>query len=155
MPKPLFLLALVLGLGSCAPLTVWHKPGGAVAEMERALTACEVTALRQVPRDIRRRYTPPTRAPYTACDGTGHCWTTWRVVSPGRWESWDANEGLRSRVARQCMMDKGYRRVEVPACDPEITRATDLAVTRVMPPLTSQSCAIRFKTGRWQIVTPE
>ena len=72
-------------------------PQAQVARMDRDETACEVTALRQVPPDLRSRYIPPTYSPYQICNALGHCSWHQRLVSPGRWERYDANEGLRAQ----------------------------------------------------------
>ena len=148
------LLAAVFA-ASCTPLKIYYQEGETVARLDRDELACETAALRQVPADIRTRYIPPTYAPYQVCSPAGYCRTYDRIISPGRYERYDANRGLRARVTEQCMADKGYIRASIKRCDPETTRTTELSVTQVMPPLSAQSCAIRFKTGRWQIVTPE
>lgn len=147
-------LAAAAMLCGCAPLSIYYKEGETVARMDRDETACEVTALRQVPPDLRSRYIPPTYSPYQVCNALGHCSWRQRLVSPGRWERYDANEGLRARVATQCMADKGYARTKIKRCDAETTRAVTIRATQVLPPLNEGSCAIRLKSGRWQIVTP-
>ncbi|WP_299842811.1 hypothetical protein [uncultured Roseovarius sp.] len=147
-------LAASFFLTSCAPLQIFYKEGETVARMERDQTTCEVSALRQVPTDIRSRYIPPVYEPYQYCHGYGHCYWRHQLISPGRYERYDANEGLRSKVSDQCMADQGYARAKIKRCDTATTRATRLRATQVLPPLTAQSCAIRLKSGRWKIVTP-
>lgn len=151
--KKTIIAACVFAAG-CAPLHLYYKEGETVARMERDEIACETTALRQVPADIRRRYIPPTYQNYKVCPSVGHCHWHRRLVSPGRWESYDANLSLRLRVTEQCMADKGYVRTKIKRCDTTTTRATTLRATRVLPPVSEASCAIRLKSGRWQIVTP-
>ena len=53
------------------------------------------------------------------------------------------------------MGDKGYVKASIKRCDAQTTRATPLRATQVLPPITANSCAIRLKSGRWQIVTPD
>ncbi len=145
--------ACILAAG-CTPLHLYYKEGETVAQMDRDETVCETTALRQVPADIRRRYIPPTYQNYKVCHSVGHCRWHQRLISPGRYESYDANLSLRTRVTEQCMADKGYVRTKIKRCDTATTRATTLRATQVLPPVSAQSCAIRLKSGRWQIVTP-
>ncbi len=149
-----FSSAALIAMTACAPLQTFYKEGETVARLDRTLTTCKVNALAQVPTDIRRRYVPPTYAPYRICRGHGHCYWHHRILSPGRYEEYDANLSLRRTVTGQCMADKGFMRASIPPCDAEVTRNTDLKATQVMPPLTAKSCAIRLKSGRYQIVTP-
>lgn len=141
-------------LAACAPLELFYKEGETVSQMARDELACETTALRQVPADIRTRYIPPTYQPYKICNGYGHCYWHQRLLSPGRYETYDANAPLRTRATQQCMGEKGYVPTKIKRCDSATTRTTALRATQVLPPLSSNSCAIRLKSGRWQIVTP-
>ena len=154
-PVSLLLVPLVpLLLSGCAPLSLYYKEGESVARMEQTQTACAVAARKDVPPDIRTRYIPPTYMPYQSCTANGQCHTHYRILTPGRVEQYDAAEALRGKVEGQCMAARGYARVSVPQCDAETTRATVLRATQTLPPLTRDSCAIRLKSGRWQIVTP-
>ncbi len=147
--------ALLTFLAACAPLTVYYKQGASVAAMEQTLNDCKISALRKVPPRILTRYIPPTKAPYTHCDAAGNCYTFYRIISPGRYERYDANEGLRLKTERLCMAGAGYEKVSIKECDPaRIENARPLTATRTFPPLTEASCAIRLKSGRWKIVTP-
>lgn len=147
------LSALVL-LGACAPLNIYYKDGADVAQSEANLTRCQVSALAQVPRDMRTRYIPARYAPYSTCNAGGYCYRRHRMISPPRTETYDANVNLRDKVVGQCMAMAGYRPVSVPQCDAETTRTTPLAATQTLPTLTPKSCAIRLKSGNWQIITP-
>ena len=149
-------IALTAGflLASCAPLQIYYKEGETVARMDRDQTTCEVSALRQVPADIRSRYIPPVYDRYRICHANGYCRWHSRLISPGRFESYDANAPLRGKVADQCMADQGYVKARIKRCDASTTRATPMRATQILPPLTAKSCAIRFRSGRWQIVTP-
>ncbi len=140
---------------ACAPLQLYYKEGETVARMDRDETGCEVTALRQVPADIRTRYIPPQYQHYKVCHGAGYCHWQRRMISPGRYESYDANLPLRTSVTEQCMADKGYVRTSIKRCDAATIEATALHATTVLPPISENSCAIRLKSGRWQIVTPD
>ena len=131
----------------------WAPPGPRVVRSSPDLGRA-AAPLRQVPADIRTRYIPPRYQNYKVCHSVGHCHWHQRLISPGRYESYDANVSLRTRVTEQCMADKGYVRTKIKRCDTATTRATTLRATQVLPPVTAQSCAIRLKSGRWQIVTP-
>ena len=142
-------------LAACAPLTVYYKQGASVAAMERTLNKCKITALRKVPPRILTRYIPPTTAPYTRCDASGNCYTFQRVITPGRYEHYDANESLRFETERICMAGAGFEKVRIKECESaQVQAARPLSATRTFPPLTEASCAIRLKSGRWKIVTP-
>lgn len=149
-----FLICLVLTLAGCLPTNVYYREGAPVSGVERDRTQCDVNALREVPVRTLTRYIPPTYSYRQICNGTGACRTIRVVVSPGRWERYDANEGLRARVAKQCMADQGYQKVSLKPCPPEVVEATVITATRVQPPLTENSCAIRIKGGKYQIVNP-
>ena len=149
----LTLPALVL-LAACAPLNIYYKEGADVAQSEANLTQCQVSALAEVPRDIRTRYIPAQYMPYSTCTAGGYCYRRYRMISPPRSESYDANANLRDKLVRQCMAMAGYRPVSLPRCDAETVRTTVLAATKTLPALTPESCAIRLESGNWQIVTP-
>lgn len=143
-----------LMMSGCLPTTVYYREGAPVSGIERDRTACDVAALREVPVRTLTRYIPPTYSYRQVCNGAGNCRTVRVLLSPGRWESYDANEGLRARVAKQCMADQGYQKVSLKPCPPEVVEATVITATRVQPELTENSCAIRIKGGKYQIVNP-
>ena len=149
-------IALASGflLSACAPLELYYKEGETVAQMERDELQCQTASLRQVPTDIRQRYIPPTYQSYKVCNALGHCHWHRRLLSPGRFESYDANVGLRTRVTQQCMADRGYIPTKIKRCDTSTKRETSPEITRVLPPVSDATCAIRLKSGRWQIVSP-
>ena len=150
----LILLASAVFLAGCFPLSLYYKEGVEVSRIDSDLARCGVFALREVPRDIRRRYIPPVYDYRRYCNSLGQCTTRRVLIHPGRWESYDANEGLRSTVQTQCMADRGYAKVRVKACSPSVIEQTQITSTRVLPPLAPNSCAIRIKGGKYQIVTP-
>ncbi|MEQ6247965.1 hypothetical protein ABMC89_03645 [Sulfitobacter sp. HNIBRBA3233] len=145
--------ALLLGLAACAPLETNYKPGVSVTTLNRDQTQCDVAALRDVPvaTQVRRlppQYVPPRRE----CSKDGKCITTQGYYLPGEIRSYDANAPLRARAAQQCMADKGYARVSIPACPAEVAQAAPQAATVQLPPLTENSCVIRNRDGSIQIV---
>jgi hypothetical protein len=150
-----FLSLAGLGLMACAPLNTYYKPGVAVSLLQRDTTACEVRALRKVPastqvRRIPAEFVPPVKE----CNGAGEC----RVIRPGFYipgevETFDPNDGLRRRVERQCMADKGYAPVSIPPCPENVARNTPAKATKRLPQLNSNSCVIRNQDGSFQIVT--
>lgn len=149
------LLCAALLFSACAPMALYYRPGVPVARMQADTTRCEVRALREAPVATRIRQYPPRYIPARRiCNSAGECWTR-----PGYWVEGpiyteDANAGLRARVMRLCMAEKGYDPVTLPPCPAEIRRATPPAATRVLPRLTAQACVIRNNDGTWQIVTP-
>ena len=137
----------------CAPLTTYYQPGKAVTTLNRDTTACAVSALRDVPASTQVRRIPPTFVPARrACDSAGNCTITPGYYIPGEVISYDPNDGLRKRVERQCMADKGYSTVSIPACPENVARAAPVATTRVLPALGPKACVIRNRDGSFQIV---
>lgn len=145
------LLALLAG---CAPLSLYYKQGAPVQRLNAELGACTQEGLREIPVDTDTRFIPGQQTPQTFCDAAGQCQTIWVKITPDRVETYDANEGLREDYVQACMARRGYAPVRLPACSDAVVRATPLAPTRVLPPLSAESCAIRLKTGQYQIVTP-
>jgi len=148
---PLLLLPVLLA--SCAPLSIYHKPGVSVARMERDTLDCEVSALRAAPVATQVRREPPTFVPARqVCDAAGNCRT-----QPGYWVQGaiytvDVNAPLRARVEDQCMIDKGYSPVTLPACSQAVAQSLPAARTVTLPPLGPNSCVVRNQSGSWQIV---
>ena len=154
--RPLFLCAPVaLGLlVGCAPLQTYYKPGVALGTLERDTRRCEVQALRDVPATTRIRREPPIFVPgRRICDAQGQCSTTPGYFVPGRVETYDPNAGLRLRVERQCMADKGYAPVSIPQCPDAVAAAAPPGATTRLPQLTENSCVIRNSDGSFRIVT--
>lgn len=152
----LYLISLIplLGLAACAPLETYYRPGVSVSAMQRQTTNCEVSALRDVPVSTQIRRTPPQYIPHRRiCNSEGKCRSRGGYYMPGEIYSYDANAGLRGRVERQCMADKGYVPVSIPPCPDNVSRAAPAGATRILPQLTSKSCVIRNRDGSFQIVT--
>ncbi|WP_135505563.1 hypothetical protein [Roseovarius aestuariivivens] len=152
--RVLLILAACALLSGCLPVPLYYREGAAVAQIDAAETRCRVAALREVPEARRTRYIPPTYSYPTTCNAAGVCRTTPILISPGRWETYDANEGLRAETAKLCMAEKGYARIRLKPCAPAVIEATRLTATQVQPALTARSCIIRLNTGRYKIVTP-
>ncbi len=155
MKMRLILAAAALALSACAPLSIYHRPGVTVAQMQADRTECEVRALRDAPVATRIRRNPPIFEPARQyCDSRGNC-----VFRPGYWREGaiyteDVNRGLRARVQDMCMGQRGYRPVTVPRCSASVASAAPRTPTRTLPALAPNSCAIRYDDGSWQIVTP-
>ena len=141
-------------LSGCLPLSVYYREGVEVSRIEQDRTACDVQALQEVPKRILTRYIPPTYSYRQRCNAAGACKTVRILLSPGRWERYDANEGLRARAAAACMAGKGYAKVKLKPCPPDVVEETAITATRVQPRLTANSCVIRIRGGKYQIVTP-
>jgi len=148
-------LLLTLGvLSACLPLNLYYKEGTPVDRLNRDEANCSLEAAKAVPIDNRTRYIPGHEVPRTTCDAAGNCHTYWVQITPDRIETYDANEDARATYSEQCMIAKGYERVRLPACSSDVVESTQLARTRVLPPIGSNSCAIRLKGGGWQVVNP-
>jgi hypothetical protein len=150
--RVVFLAALTL-LAACAPLSIYHRAGTPVAQMQSDTVDCEVSALRQVPVATQVRREPPEFVPpRQVCDSAGNCYTR-----PGYWiegaiYTVDANEGLRARVQDQCMIAKGYAPVTLPVCSQAVAQSVPVARTVTLPPLGPNACVVRNQGGTWQIV---
>ena len=145
-------LALLV-VGACAPLQTYYKPGASVSMLNRDTTACEVKALRDVPPSTLTRRKPPVFvAGNRVCNAAGQCAVTPGYYVPGGFETYDPNDGLRLRVERQCMADKGYAPVSIPPCPDSVKNAAPVRATTTLPTLTQSSCVIRNSDGTFQIV---
>lgn len=155
MQHRLFLaLVSVIGLSSCASLETYYKPGGSVAQLNRDTLACEVQALRDVPQSTVLRRKPPIFVQgKKVCNADGACTTAPGYYIPGGVEQYDPNADLRLRVERQCMADKGYAPVSIPACPDAVAKAAPPRATTRLPKLTEGSCVIRNSDGTFQIVS--
>ncbi|GFE50179.1 hypothetical protein So717_19320 [Roseobacter cerasinus] len=148
----LILSAVVLS--SCAPLSIYHREGVAVSRMQSDLLSCEITALANVPVNNQIRQEPPVYVPARRhCDSSGACTTRGGYFREGRIFTVDLNADLRERAEVQCMAERNYTPVTVPNCPSAVFRAAPKASTQVLPRLRSNSCAIKYRDGTWQIVT--
>ena len=147
---PFLLLMLA---SACAPLTIWHRAGAGVAEMERAADACRVAALRDAPVATQVVQAPPVFIPpRQICNAAGACYTEGGYFVPGPVSTVDPNAALRSRLVSRCMADRGYAPVSVPPCPASVKAAAPPRATDVLPTITARSCVIRYDDGSWQIV---
>ncbi|MEM8803323.1 MAG: hypothetical protein AAFX07_12085 [Pseudomonadota bacterium] len=151
--KIVILSTLAIGLTGCGPLPLYYKEGEKVSQIDTILTQCRVESLAKVPVAERRRYIPPVFAHRTFQAKDGTHFTRRVLVQRGGFETFDANEGLREEVTDQCMVTNGFQQVRIPKCDGSLTRATTIRATEVLPPLTTESCAIRIRDGKFQIVS--
>lgn len=150
MTRASALLAACLTLSVCAPLSIYYKPGAEVAQMQQDQLRCETNALRDAPVANQTRQEPPVYVPpRRRCDSAGHCVTYGGYWHPGQIYSVDVNLALRTRLTESCMAARGYTLVEIPRCDPGVRASGQ---TRVLPPLSPRSCAIRNDDGSFTIV---
>lgn len=153
-PMTLRAFAAILLLSGCFPVGLYYKQDADVARVQRDELACRVAAANQVParmvtRMIPGGFLPPRRV----CDAAGACHMIPGHRLPPDFVTEDLNDGLRREVMAQCMGDKGYDRIRLPQCPPELSAGVTQLSPR-MPRLTESSCAVRLKGGGWQIVTP-
>lgn len=154
MKQPVIIALGAVGLlASCAPLETYYKPGAALSLVQRETTACQVKALRDVPASTLTRRKPPIFIPgQRVCDSDGNCGHTAGYYVPGGIETYDPNDGLRFRVERQCMADKGFAPVSIPQCPDSVAQAVPTRATTRLPQLTENACVIRNGDGTIQIV---
>ncbi|WP_299298759.1 hypothetical protein [uncultured Tateyamaria sp.] len=143
--RALALLPLVLC--GCLPVSTYYAEGVSFAELDRDNTRCDVAALRDAPVAHQTRQHAPRYVPHRVCNAAGHCHTNGGVWVPGDIYSVDVNADLRKRVKAQCMGDRGYSPVELPACPPAVAQAAPPGPSPVLPRLNAQSCAIRTDGG--------
>ena len=149
------LLGLVGLLAACGSETLYYRPGIEVTRAQGDEVTCGRTALAQAPVRMEReiipgRFIPPRKF----CNKAGQC-----AIEPAQWTpdcyvTNDVNKDLRSRIARQCMAEKGYQRITLPPCSDAVRASVPPAITTVMPRITSTSgaCVIQRQNGYYQIV---
>lgn len=151
MRAPFAIAVLLVVTTGCLPVNTFYAEGVPLETLERDSTACDVAALRDAPVANQTRQAPPRLISRRHCDAAGQC-TDQSYWVPGEIYSVDVNADLRNRVKGQCMADKGYRPVEIPACPAAIAKAAPAGPSPVLPHLSPQSCAIRTEGGRLRIV---
>ncbi|RVV99842.1 hypothetical protein EKE94_04005 [Mesobaculum littorinae] len=133
-------------LAGCGQPARYYQAGVPVQQLNGDLTGCAVQAVNTVPPNTQLRRTPIQIEPgVVRCNKDGNCVRFAGRVTGGDVYSVDANAGLRHRVAGQCMAERGYSRVDVPACPSGLGRVT--APGR-LPPLTDSVCVLRDPDGR-------
>jgi hypothetical protein len=146
--------AMLIGLGACAPLNTYYKPGADITAVQRQTTACEVEALAKVPVSTQIHRAPPRFIPpREICNSAGRCRVLPGYYEPGAVYTVDPNVDLRNRVETQCMADQGFVPVSIPACPSAVAQAAPQRATTTLPPLNDKSCVIRNDDGSFQIVT--
>lgn len=147
-------LICLMALPACLPVQTYYRAGASLSLLERTQTACEVAALKDAPVAQIVRQGPPRYVPGArTCTAAGVCTTQAGFYVPGPVYTEDRNAALRTRLERQCMADKGFAPVSIPACPPGIVRAAPAGATTTLPRLEAGSCAIRNSDGSFQIVT--
>jgi len=143
MQKRLTLGVLAL-VSACAPYTGYYKAGETVARLNADVTACEVRGAQDVPPNTQIRRTPVELIPAREiCNRAGECTVIPARIEGGEVYSYDANTDLRRRVVGQCMAARGYARVSVPQCSPEVAKVAVARAPAVLPPLGPDLCFAR------------
>ncbi|MEL6449734.1 MAG: hypothetical protein AAFQ19_00625 [Pseudomonadota bacterium] len=151
--RALLILALPVALSGCVPVSTYYAEGVSFAQLERDNTRCDVNALRDAPVANQTRQGPPRYVPRRTCDAYGNCRDEGGFYVPGEIYSVDVNASLRARVKAQCMADRGYRPVDLPACPAGVADAAPPGPSQVLPRLNTNSCAIRTEGGQFRVVT--
>ncbi len=110
-------------LGGCLPTTLYHKAGTPVHDARADEIACKRIALAQAPVEREHEIIPgPLLRGPLVCDDQNNCYREppWRA--PPEIIVRDVNEDLRNLIARQCMADRGYDRITLPACSQEVAQ---------------------------------
>lgn len=153
MRRVLFGVTALAVLSSCSPPDIFYKQGATNAQVDADRNTCQVQAANEVPPNIQTRYIPPVYSYQPVCNGN-NCYHRQILVQPGRWEQYDANAGLRSSVADQCMLSNGYGQVSLPRCEEAVLSKTQVASNVPAPPITKNSCAVKTTNGDWRVLTP-
>lgn len=149
------LLVPLMVLTACGPLSLYYREGESVSQMQKETTQCQVQALKEAPVANQVRQSPPTYWPgRTYCDGRGRCYRSGGWWQPGQIYTVDVNQSLRNNIEAQCMAQKGYRPVSLPPCRENLKSRVTLARTTTLPPLSTESCFVKFDDGSFQIITP-
>ena len=152
---PLSLLgaAALLTLAGCFPTTMYYRAGATVDGVRGDEVACGRLALAQAPVEKEREIIPGEWIPGAVrCDEKNRCRRDPPFRTPPRVIVYDVNEDLRSLIARQCMAEKGYDRISLPACSDGVAAQVTPAVTRTLPRLNDKACVIRRGGGNFQVV---
>ncbi|WP_170383093.1 hypothetical protein [Ruegeria atlantica] len=156
MKTVLRLLLPVMALSACdGPLSLYYREGESVSRLQTETTQCQVQAINEVPVANQVRQSPPTYWPgRTYCDGRGQCYRSAGWWQPGRVYTVDVNQGLRNQVEAQCMAKKGFRPVSLPPCKQADKSRAPAVPTTTLPPLTTQSCYVKYDNESFQIISP-
>ena len=155
---------LASALVGCAPQTPYdrykagqpvqnfpYRAGDNEAKRQRSITDCQIEAAQRVPQQMVVRTTPSYTTPVqTQCNRIGtqtFCNSTGGDTYGGQTYTSDANAGLRVQAFAQCMGDKGYRFVNVPAC-PMGTTVADLDKSPVLRPFSRITCYVVTESGQ-------
>lgn len=164
IPSILGLAVLVSALVGCAPQTPYdrykagqpiqnfpYKAGANEAEIQRSVTNCQIEAAQRVPQQMVVQTTPSYTTPVqTQCNRIGtqtFCNSTGGDTYGGQTYTSDANAGLRVQAFAQCMGDKGYRFVNIPAC-PEGSEIKGSFLEPRLRKLSVNTCYVMTPDGR-------
>lgn len=142
-----FVAIAILSLSGCLPVSTYYAEGVTAAKFTRDDTGCDVQALRDAPVANQTRQYPSRYVPRRVCDASGNCFDRGGYWVPGEIYTVDVNAELRTRVKGQCMADRGYAPVQLPACPRGVVDAAPPGPSPVLPRLNPNSCAIRTDGG--------
>lgn len=145
--RPCFVALAMVSLAGCLPVSTYYAEGVSAAKFARDDTGCDVQALRDAPVANQTRQSPARYVPRRVCDAAGNCFDRGGYWVPGEFYTVDVNADLRARVKGQCMTDRGYRPVQLPACPRGVAEAAPSGPSPVLPRLNPNSCAIRTDGG--------
>lgn len=148
------LMLILCATAACAPYSGYYQAGQTVARLNADQTTCEVQAAQKVPPNTQIRRTPVTVSPpQRVCNEAGDCVVYPGQVSGGDAYTVDTNLPLRQRVEDQCMGAKGYQKVQIPLCTPQVSKAIEGRAITTLPPLNDRVCAARTQSRDYVFVT--
>ena len=131
-----------------------YKAGVSFARIDSDRTDCQIEAAQRVPQNIVVSTTPSYSTPVqTTCNQIGtqtFCNQTGGQTYGGQTTSSDANAGLRVRAYGQCMANKNYRFVDIPAC-PQGVDLSSQNNEPVLRPLSRTTCYQIYPSGGFAI----
>jgi hypothetical protein len=129
-----------------------YKAGASWSSSDSDATDCRIEASQRVPQNIVESTTPTYTTPVSSqCNQIGTqtlCTQTGGRTRRGRTTSTDTNVSLRTRAYEQCMVNKNYRFVDIPACPPVPNLHALIIETALFPPLTPTTC-YRADANQW------
>ena len=132
-------------LAGCFNYNTYYKSGQTIKEVKSAETHCDVKALEQVPQEIVRELEPI----YGAYDSK----LKRRPIVGYQTITYDENKGLRERVAKQCMIDQGFYRVEIPFCDKDQLNGQQYNPVAKLPKHPENLCVLRLENRKRVIIS--
>lgn len=114
-------VALVaVGCTTTEPARYIYKAGATRVDKQAALDACKIDSFQRIPQSVVSEtnggYYNPGHLQCSTVGTSTNCYRVGAVNIPATTNTYDVNEGLRGRFIAQCLVNKGYSVVDLPAC---------------------------------------